>query len=94
MIAPIVSAADGPKPTLVHFSNRAKERELVGSVVAQRHLGQRVAVLLRTHEKIREIRTHLPDEAIQLNEEGQIGWPETGRTLVRTILPRASSLTW
>ena len=70
MIAPIVSAADGPKPTLVHFSNRAKERELVGSVVAQRHLGQRVAVLLRTHEKIREIRTHLPDEAIQLNEEG------------------------
>lgn len=70
MIAPIVSAADGPKPTLVHFSDPEKERELVGAVVAKCYRTQRVAVLLRTHEKIREIRTYLPNEAIQLNEEG------------------------
>lgn len=69
MIAPIISAADGPKPTLVHFSDPEKERELVGAVVAKHCRTQRVAVLLRTHEKIREIRTYLPNEAIQLNEE-------------------------
>lgn len=70
MIAPIVSAADGPKPTLVHFADPEKERELVGNVVAKHCLTLRVAVLLRTHEKIREISAYLPSGAKQLNEEG------------------------
>ncbi|MFM0324916.1 3'-5' exonuclease [Caballeronia glebae] len=70
MIAPIVSAADGPKPSLVHFADPEKERELVGTVVERRYRAQSVAVLLRTHEKIREISRYLPDEAVQLKEEG------------------------
>ncbi|SAK77222.1 superfamily I DNA/RNA helicase-like protein [Caballeronia glebae] len=70
MITPIVSAADGPKPSLVHFADPEKERELVGTVVERRYRAQSVAVLLRTHEKIREISPYLPDEAVQLKEEG------------------------
>ncbi|AGH86292.1 3'-5' exonuclease [Ralstonia pseudosolanacearum] len=69
MIAPIVSAADGPKPALVHFTDPEKERELVRSVVGSRYRTQSVAVLLRTHEKIREIRPYLPADAVQLKEE-------------------------
>nr|WP_175800767.1 3'-5' exonuclease [Burkholderia anthina] len=69
MIAPIVSAADGPKPALVHFVVPEKERELVGKLVEKQYRTQSVAVLLRTHEKIREISPYLPDEAVQLKEE-------------------------
>ncbi|RKP46973.1 3'-5' exonuclease [Trinickia fusca] len=70
MIAPIVSAADGPKPALVHFADPEKERELVGTIVQSRYRTQSVAVLLRTHEKIREISPYLPEDAVQLKEEG------------------------
>jgi superfamily I DNA/RNA helicase len=69
MIPPIVSAADGPKPTLVQCAGREKERQLVRDFVAARFRTQRVAVLLRTHEKIREIRSYLPAGATQLKEE-------------------------
>lgn len=70
MIAPVVSAADGPKPTLVQFVDAQKERELIRDVVGGRHLTQSVAVLLRTHEKIREIKPYLPKGAVELKEEG------------------------
>ncbi|NIE66849.1 3'-5' exonuclease [Burkholderia sp. Ax-1719] len=70
IIAPIVSAADGPKPALVQFSDFEAERQLVSSLVENRFRSQSVAVLLRTHEKIREIRPYLPREAIQLKDEG------------------------
>lgn len=69
MIAPIVSAADGPKPTLVRCEDRENERQLVQNFVAASFRTQRVAVLLRTHEKIREIRPYLPVGATQLKEE-------------------------
>lgn len=69
MIAPIVSAADGPKSALIHFVDQEAERDLVGKLVEKQHLTKSVAVLLRTHEKIREIRPYLPYEAVQLKEE-------------------------
>ncbi|WP_082751452.1 3'-5' exonuclease [Burkholderia sp. MSMB1459WGS] len=69
MIAPIVSAADGPKPALVRFVDPDAERDLVGKWVETHYRTKSVAVLLRTHEKIREIRPYLPYEAVQLKEE-------------------------
>jgi superfamily I DNA/RNA helicase len=69
MIAPIVSAADGPKPSLVSCSSADVERKLIHDVVEKRYRSQSVAVLLRTHEKIREIQKYLPAEAVQLQEE-------------------------
>lgn len=69
MIAPIVSAADGPKPALVRFGDPDAERDLVGKWVETQYRTKSVAVLLRTHEKIREIRPYLPYEAVQLKEE-------------------------
>lgn len=73
IIAPIVSAADGPKPALVRFSDPEAERKLIGSLVEQRYRTLSVAVLLRTHEKIREIRPYLPASAVLLKEENG-GW--------------------
>ncbi|MFM0011514.1 3'-5' exonuclease [Paraburkholderia sediminicola] len=70
MVPPIVAAADGPKPSLVKFTDPDRERKLVGALVAQRCRTQSVAVLLRTHEKIREIRPYLPGDATELKEEG------------------------
>jgi superfamily I DNA/RNA helicase len=73
IIAPIVSAADGPKPALVSFADPEAERKLVASLVEQSYRTQSVAVLLRTHEKIRDIRPFLPPSAVLLKEENG-GW--------------------
>ena len=73
IIVPIVSAADGPKPALVRFADAEAERKLVASLVEQRYRTQSVAVLLRTHEKIREIKPYLPASAVLLKEE-KGGW--------------------
>lgn len=77
MVAPIVSAADGPKPSLVECSSLDGERQLVRRLVDERYRTQSVAVLLRTHEKIREIMPYMPAGAVQLKEEGA-NWT-TGR---------------
>ncbi|SAK77175.1 Helicase IV [Caballeronia glebae] len=69
VVAPIPSAAEGAKPWLVSFDDPEKERVLVGNVVAKWHRTQRVAVLLRTYEKLHEIRPYLPETAVELRAE-------------------------
>lgn len=69
MVEPIFPVADGPKPALVRITDPSTELNFVVRLAGQQARTRAVAILLRTHAQIAELRHFLPRGSIALNDD-------------------------
>lgn len=66
MVSPVAPSADGPKPTLVKFSNEQEEIAFVISQASRISETRTVAILVRTGEQLDKLKDVLPEASISL----------------------------
>lgn len=69
MVEPIFPAADGPKPALVEINIPANELPFAVRLAIQHARTRAVAILLRTHAQLADLKPLLPKGAISLRED-------------------------